>query len=218
MENLAYNKSKIINQDYIIDKYKLIVDIILEEHNKHFLEWVKGHKNPIDLKKTLVNHIFDKNNKIINENFKIYMNSYINSLDLLYVKLLFRINNDLGVKIIGRTKNPGSIILKLSKKMEECEGKFPINKYLNDLLGIRIIDSSYPYIIEELIEYISSLSRVRCYIKENEFYKGFHIYFQGPCNTAFPIELQIWDKTDEENNLNSHETYKKEYTDWVIKY
>ena len=217
VENLA-NNCESINESYTIEQYISIIDIIIQEHNNHYYEWVKNHKKPIDLKKTQVNHIFDLNSKIINENFRIYMNSYINSLNFLYLKLADRINNNLDVKIIGRTKDQSSIILKLSRKMDDCDGKFPINKYLNDLLGIRIIDNSYNYVIKDLKKHIENIDRVRCYEKFNEFYRGFHIYFQGPCNFAFPIELQVWDKKDEINNLNSHEIYKKEYTKWVKKY
>lgn len=49
--------------------------------------------------------------------------------------------------------------------------------------------------------------------KKEGNYKAIHVYFNKD-NYAFPWELQIWNKQDEENNLESHKKYKQDYIKW----
>lgn len=41
------------------------------------------------------------------------------------------------------------------------------------------------------------------------------VYFKED-NFSFQWELQVWNKEDEENNINSHKKYKQDYTKWEI--
>ena len=47
-----------------------------------------------------------------------------------------------------------------------------------------------------------------------------HIYFQGlrGDNFSFPWELQIWSKSDEKKNIDSHYKHKQSYKEWPEKY
>ncbi|MET3682770.1 ppGpp synthetase/RelA/SpoT-type nucleotidyltransferase [Alkalibacillus flavidus] len=126
------------------------------------------------------------------------------------------------VPIVGRVKNKPSIIHKLLRKRNEDQGNYPINKYLNDLLGFRVIDQNYHENLSDAIKYIEHLKSngVRIINKERHTsdYKAYHIYFMGESNHCFPIELQIWDSKHEQSNIKSHEMYKKVYTNWLSKY
>lgn len=223
--NMELNSFEEKSYNYInIEKYKVALNIIYEEQNIHNKNWISELDcKKIDLKKTLVCHIVNKENMSINQEFKDYMNSYIKTLNILYIKILSRIDKELGVIINGRVKNAESIYHKLARKMNEEDGTFKINKYLNDLLGIRIIDKEYICNIDLLKSYLDQskdLYKLRYYYKDDIItgYKGFHIYFQGENKYVFPIELQIWDKENESNNLLLHNLYKKDYTEWPKEY
>lgn len=112
-------------------------------------------------------------------------------------------------------KSPDSMIDKIFKKCVNEAESYPINKVLNDLLGFRVIDNNFANNIEHLNTYIDTLKqqklRIRSYYRQNTNYEGYHIYFMGTNNRAFPIELQIWDSNLEKDNLLSHTQYKQGY-------
>ena len=54
--------------------------------------------------------------------------------------------------------------------------------------------------------------------RNNNGYIGYHVYFKLKKNIYFPIELQIWDSKNEQNNINSHILYKQDYIVWKDKY
>lgn len=205
--------------------YERIIHILYEEHNKHTKEWLETQPKTYNLGKTCICDICssDKNGKIITENFKEYIYSYINSLMSLYFKILERIDNECNISIRGRIKSEESIILKIYNKNNQDTGKFPIEKCLNDLLGFRIIDPKYDENIDSLLMYFDGLAkeskmRIRHLNRLNGEYIAYHVYFRGADNKYFPIELQIWDAKNEAINLGSHESYKKEYTNWPKEY
>ena len=92
-------------------------------------------------------------------------------------------------------------------------GKIPINKCFNDLLGIRIIcNKQLTY--EEILKLVDmKYSDLKCIDSSKYEYKATHIYFKKDNNT-FQWELQVWNKVDEANNINSHERYKQNYVKW----
>ena len=58
--------------------------------------------------------------------------------------------------------------------------------------------------LKDLIKFIQNKhSEISNKWKENENYKN-------------QWELQIWNKEDEERNINSHKIYKQDYTRWEI--
>lgn len=208
---------------YNITQYKQIVDILYEEHKKHTAQWLEDiEKNPYNLKKLQVRDVCSSNPEnidgFIKEDFLSYVDNYKSGLGLLYLKVVYKVYKEVGLTLGGRIKNDDSILLKLHRKRFEDEGRFPLNKYLNDLLGFRIIDSNYENNKKYLFSYVEALKsqkqRLRHKFRENGSYKGYHIYFMGNNNYAFPMELQIWDISNEKINLTSHEMYKKDYTYW----
>lgn len=209
---------------YTFAKYKKIFDIIYSEHSRHTEQWLEDlgsiHYN---LKRTQVRHICssdpDNIENFIDDEFLTYLYNYKISLGELYVKVLTRIEAEVNVPIGGRIKNDDSILLKLHRKRFQDDGKFSLNKYLNDLLGFRIIDSNYDENIKWIPKYLDDLKgQKRRFMHKNreigKDYKGYHIYFMGMGSSCFPVELQVWSKEHEETNLDSHEMYKKDYTYW----
>ncbi len=55
---------------------------------------------------------------------------------------------------------------------------------------------------------------LKCIEANRNKYRATHIYFRDNDNTKFQWELQIWNFNNVENNYDSHEKYKQEYTKW----
>ena len=93
-------------------------------------------------------------------------------------------------------------------------GEVPLNKCFNDLYGIRIIfPQSISY--KEIKKFVDEKykGKLKCYNASKGKYIATHIYFKNG-NNSFQWELQIWNKENEKNNINSHEQYKQGYTKW----
>lgn len=121
-------------------------------------------------------------------------------------------------KIHARIKQANSIQNKINIYMNRSiKGKVPINKCFNDLLGFRIIinaDFSFEQLNEHIHECFDSLKLID---STKNGYKAYHIYLQSG-NKLFPWELQVWQKSNENSNLESHHKYKQDYTTWEKKY
>lgn len=213
---------------YSVDDYKIIIDVIHKKHDQYNQKWLQAiNRKTYNLKRKQVRHITSDNPQNIRDfidiDFLEYMESYKEGLYSLYTEIVMELTSNHSIPIIGRVKNDDSIVSKLYRKRFEDKGKFAINKYLNDLLGFRIVDQKFDTNIEGLIEYIDSIinnGKIRMRTSERRLndYKAFHIYFMGISNECFPVELQVWGAKDECNNLKSHKIYKKDYASWPIKY
>lgn len=206
-----------------IDDYKIIFNILNEEHNKYCKDWISSNEEKFNLKRKCVCDIYT-GSKGIEETFKKYMNSFLVDLNCLDFKIMENIYDvyDFNLYVRRRTKEYASIIYKLHKKSNQDNGKYPIQKCLNDLLGYRIVDKNYNNNIDNIIEHLEHLrhnkGRIKHINRNNDGYKGYHIYFLGPDNYSFPIELQIWDSEDEQRNMELHNMYKQEYFEWIRSY
>lgn len=107
-----------------------------------------------------------------------------------------------------------SIEFKIENYIKNHEdGKIPINKCFNDLFGIRIICNE-ELSFDKIVKLINNkYSNLKCIDSSKNEYKATHIYFKKD-NFTFQWELQVWNKTDEIRNINSHEKYKQDYIKW----
>lgn len=122
--------------------------------------------------------------------------------------------SEFGQTINIRIKTQNSIEYKIEKYIFSREkGMMPVNKCLNDLVGIRVFisDKVSHKNIREHIE--DSYPKLKCIDSSKDGYIATHIYFKTD-NFSFPWELQIWRTEDRENNLKSHKQYKQEYIKW----
>ena len=116
----------------------------------------------------------------------------------------------------ARIKHINSIEYKINAYKESPQhgrGTVPINKCLNDLMGVRIIlDREYPY--EEIHDYVKNIyASFKIISKNKNGYIATHIYFRTS-NYSFPWELQVWSQGHAVANKHSHSVYKQEYTSW----
>ncbi|MCA1321971.1 hypothetical protein LC085_18920 [Bacillus tianshenii] len=214
----------VIQSTYSLKQYAEIIKIMIDFHSLHTGRWLAQQTGVphYNLKKTMVCDIISKAEEgsfAINNRFFQYIINYKSTLIHLYADIISEVSKNYNCNVKGRVKNEDSILNKLQKKQTEQNGKFSINKVLNDLIGFRIIDTDYEQNVKKLILYLDELKQKEGYRithKEriNGEYRGYHIYFMGKDSKFFPLELQLWDSTKEKTNLISHELYKKDYTNW----
>ncbi len=180
-----------------------IINIVINEYeiisNKCI---ISNNTNIINLKKKYVEHLQNENNLK-------YIMTYRNNL----VNETLKLSDKLGqLKIISRVKTVNSIRDKINKYIfKEGNGKYPINKCLNDIFGMRIIisnESDYTYICNKLN---ADYKNCKAYVRQDNEYEAVHFYFKVN-NKMFPWELQIWKQCDEDKNKLSHSKYKQQYT------
>ncbi|MCI7612474.1 MAG: RelA/SpoT domain-containing protein [Selenomonadaceae bacterium] len=187
-----------------------LIPIVQKDYNQICDSWDNCVATSINLKKKCV---IDA----INDEF--IMNSISKYSSFLNDKAAELMLNFGGVEysnsiVTSRVKAQNSILQKLDIYRRTHEnGKIPLNKCINDLFGIRIIIDSI-FRCDTVKRYIEdTFSSYKCIDSSKGEYRAIHIYFKSD-NYHFPWELQVWSKQDEENNLNSHKTYKQKYTNW----
>ncbi|WP_352417584.1 hypothetical protein [Clostridium tertium] len=206
--------------------YYSILKYINKNYTNYCVDWLSKVENKLNLKKLQIRDIYTSDitqSQGVPIEFEKYMYSFMKGLDSLYMDILFDIESLVNlsdkVKFIGRVKKQESIADKIYRKTKEQGGTFPVNKYLNDLLGFRVIDPSYKnniHIIKELVNsYNENNVSIMGKFRQNNGYEGYHIYLKHSNNT-FPIEVQIWDKDKEHSNMQHHKVYKQEYLESII--
>lgn len=194
-----------------------MITYICEQHQKQNEQWKNSTDYMgINFKRNLVSHIVENPN--IMNNIVKYL-SFLSEVspEIELDSTAFKISTP---KM--RVKNINSIETKINRyyTSPELNGKSPINKCLNDLLGFRIIincDFTHNDIENWINNKYNALSTVslKCTDSSKCGYIATHIYFHKKGdNSIFPWELQIWKKSDEINNINQHKIYKQEYTVW----
>ncbi len=206
-----------INNVDILNVEVEVYEEIFELINKRYVDYCKNefHSNLCDkynLRKTRIRDIARDNS--IDDEFQRYISRFCDGMDDVRETIYNEIvkYNSLSFKLLSRTKTDISIEDKIIKKLDEEEGKFQINNYLNDLIGFRIIDINLDNNIGYIMKLIENKDSKKAKIihRDIEGYKAHHIYLKES-NYSFPIEIQLWDEKDENNNINSHKKYKQKY-------
>lgn len=124
----------------------------------------------------------------------------------------YLITADIDIKYFYRVKTSESIDDKI-KRFSSREDQYPVNNWLNDIFGARIILTAKEIesIIDLLDEWQDELSLKNWYLRDKEGYRGLHIYFKNRNNFYFPWELQIWDEKDIQRNIVNHEKFKRNF-------
>lgn len=194
----------------VFDELKNLIDYIQTVHAEITDEWLQGASVKINLKKAQVSDI-DIDGAI----YKSIM-EYVQLLNERSANIILRLSSVCSCQVTARVKAQNSIEYKIQNyKTDRHEfGKVPINKCINDLLGVRIILES-PLTFDEIHAFVEKIyqGRYRCIDSSKLDYKAVHLYFRVN-NQSFPWELQIWNRCDVESNFDSHKKYKQEYTTW----
>ena len=195
----------------MIEDLDKLISFIQTEYIELTEKWEQSvYYSKINLKSNVVCDVLE--NKIILDaivNYREFINE--NNIQLVMDFKQFNTNKS---KVNIRTKAKNSIEYKIKNYMQNHEnGKVPINKCFNDLFGIRIIceNELTNNQITNLIN--NKYSNLKCINSSKKDYKATHIYFKKN-NFSFQWELQVWNKSDEINNIDSHEKYKQDYVRW----
>lgn len=195
----------------MLDELDRLINFIKIEHLQLTNKWERNeYYTKINLKDNQVRDL--QENKLILDiivNYREFINQ--NNIQLV---MDFKKFNSENATVNIRTKAKNSIEFKIENYMKNHEnGKVPINKCFNDLLGIRIIcNKQLTY--DEILKLVDTkYSNLKCIDSSKDEYKATHIYFKKD-NYTFQWELQVWNKVDEANNINSHERYKQDYVKW----
>lgn len=116
------------------------------------------------------------------------------------------------IKYFYRVKTRESIDDKVAR-FSQREDQYPVNNWLNDIFGARILlsTSDIAAIMELLDDWQDELNLKNWYLRDKEGYRGLHIYFKNRSNFYFPWELQIWDHADMQRNIDNHEKFKRHF-------
>lgn len=188
-----------------------LINFIQKEYIELNEKWQKSnYYYKFNLKNNLVCDLLS-NEKMLETIFN--YREFINENNIQLIMDFKQFNSEIS-KVNIRTKTKNSIEFKIKNYNDNHEnGKIPIEKCLNDLFGIRII-CSQKLNYGEIINFINEKNKkLKCIDSSKKDYKATHIYFKQD-NFNFQWELQIWNKEDEINNINSHEKYKQEYVKW----
>ncbi|NLC65722.1 MAG: hypothetical protein GX752_02115 [Clostridium sp.] len=204
---------------FSIDDYNKIIRLFDDSYKEFSKKW--NSSNSINMKRRTIYDIHDDETDFINDEFSLIIKEYYNYCNIFMIEQKINLKSVTNKNIRARIKDIDSLMAKIHKKRFEKNGRFPINKVINDIVGFRIIDSNFEQNNKKkLLKLIKELTdkgkiKIRILNREGKEYKATHIYFKGINNYCFPIELQIWDEADKETNIKAHNLYKQNYINYI---
>jgi len=119
---------------------------------------------------------------------------------------------NIDIKYFYRVKTRESIDDKVAR-FSTREDQYPVNNWLNDIFGARIILKAHEIkvVMDLLDDWQDELNLKNWYMRNKEGCRGLHIYFKKKTNFYFPWELQIWDEADLQSNIQNHEKFKRNF-------
>ena len=191
------------------------IQTFLETFNVFEKNWfdylAKNNVSPINLKRVRVKEL------AISTTSGLELRNYI----YLYRRIVARSNPSAISKILEMNNINRSRIketLSISKKIdnyirhEQDSGTYLyVTKCLNDIMGARIIIDLIPdfdALKTEISQEFPMLKVTNA--SKPTGYKAVHVY-TNPLKGHLPWELQIWQACDEQNNIQLHSEYKRDY-------
>jgi hypothetical protein len=182
-----------------IDQVKQLISEINRLHYEFSQDYFAiGKIEKINLAKTIANvsiaHIYK---------YRLTLHESIND----YLMLA-----EIKIKYFYRVKTRESIDDKVMRYSKQ-ENQYPVNNWLNDIFGARIIltNKEIQSVIQLLDAWQEELNLKNWYLRDKEGYRGLHIYFKNKNNFYFPWELQIWDNENIKSNIQNHEKFKRNF-------
>lgn len=181
-----------------LDKTRRLVEVINDIHLLYSQDYFEtGKIDKINLAKTTasVAHIL---------RYRLHLHESIN--DYLMKQNLS------GIDYYYRVKTAESIHDKIRRYSQNTD-KYPVNNWMNDIFGARIIldSTTIEQLMELLYDWQIDLGLKNWYLRDKPDYRGLHIYFKNHSNFYFPWELQVWNQDDVDFNIENHRLYKREF-------
>lgn len=184
----------------MIQKVEQLVEEINKIHQQYSIDYFEtGKVEKFNLSRT-INKV--PTNHILNYRLNLHesINDYLMRADLSNINYFYRV------------KTSESILDKIDRYSKNTD-QYPVNNWLNDIFGCRMIVSAddLEEIEEQLDGWQTKYGLKNWYKRNKEGYQGVHIYFKNKNNFYFPWELQLWDKEDVENNIEAHQKHKRTF-------
>lgn len=180
------------------------VERLIREINKMHASYSKdyfdtGKVAKVNLSRTISNVPTEH---ILNYRLNLHesINDYLMQADLEDVKYFYRV------------KTSESILDKIRRYMDNTD-QYPVNNWLNDIFGCRmILDKKEIEAIENLLDdWQEKYGLKNWYHRSQDGYEGVHVYFKNRSNFYFPWELQLWDKDHVQSNIEAHKKHKRNF-------
>lgn len=198
---------------------KVIEELILDINELHIKFHSSDHyqlNHHINFSSKQMNHLYIEN-KLYNDFFN-YVREYKIALSRFMIsEEVENFTDDYSHLFLRmRIKEWSSLEEKIKRHNNgPTEGKVPIQKCINDVLGIRIISDKDYRNHKDFKQMCEKLKKdkviFRYYPRNDDGYYGIHLYFKGKSNLYLPWELQIWYDEHEESNYQSHLQHKQGY-------
>ena len=175
-----------------IEKTKRLVKVINDVHLQYSKDYFEtGKVEKINLAKTSVPapHIL---------RYRLNLHESIND---------YLIGHDLeNITYYYRVKTSESIVDKIERCGKNAD-KYPVNNWMNNIFGARMILSSDEVVlIQDILDsWQDEFGLKNWYFRDKDDYRGLHIYFKNKSNFCFPWELQLWDENDVDLNIKNHQ-------------
>ena len=119
---------------------------------------------------------------------------------------------NIDIKYFYRVKTRESIDDKIAR-FSIREDQYPVNNWLNDIFGARIILTAdeIQYVMVLLDDWKDEFGLKNWYLRNKQGYRRLHIDFKNNNNFYLPWELQIWDAEDIKSNIKNHEKFKRNF-------
>ncbi|WP_323011549.1 hypothetical protein [Castellaniella sp.] len=182
-----------------ISQTKQLVSEINRLHHDFFRDYFEtGRIEKINLSRTIqrvpVDHIYK---------YRLTLHESVND---------YLMQAEIDIKYFYRVKTRESIDDKITR-FSTRENQYPINNWLNDIFGARIIldTDDIQAIMDLLHDWQDEFGLKSWYLRNTNEYRGLHVYFKNKSNYYFPWKLQIWDTKDVQHNIESHEKFKRHF-------
>ena len=181
-----------------IEKAKKLIKVINDVHLQYSKDYFEtGKVEKLNLAKTLVpvEHIL---------RYRLNLHESIND---------YLIGHDLdNITYYYRVKTSESIVDKIARYGKNAD-KYPVNNWMNDIFGARMILSSDEIIeIQDILDgWQDEFGLKNWYFRDKDNYRGLHVYFKNKSNFYFPWELQLWDENDVDLNIKNHRLHKRNF-------
>ena len=122
----------------------------------------------------------------------------------------YLMTSNITIQYFYRVKTRESIDDKIHRYSSR-EDQYPVNNWLNDIFGARIILNAKEIktIMELLDGWQEEFYLNNWCLRKSDNYCGLHIAFKHINNFSFPWELQIWNDQDLQSNIKNHEKLKR---------
>ena len=180
------------------------VERLIDQINKLHLAYSRDYFETGKVAKVNLSHTFSKvpTEHILSYRLNLHesINDYLYRADLKDINFYYRV------------KTAESILDKI-EWYKDRKNQYPVNNILNDIFGARMILTSdqVAQVLDSLDGWKEKFGLKNWYLRDQDGYVGIHIYFKNASNFYYPWELQIWDEKDAENNIKSHQDFKRSF-------